>query len=259
MDYPLKVNDLKFKYSSNWILDNINIDVEGKGITGIIGPNGSGKSTLIKNIAGVLNTDEGKIAIFDKFKDEYSPKDLAKIMGVVHQKIDIDYDFTVEEIVMMGRNPHVSRFHQESKKDFEIVEHALKMTDLVQLKEKSVLQISGGELQRTVIARALAQSPKLMLLDEPISHLDIGHQLEMMKMLKQLSEELEIAIVVVLHELNIAMNYCDNLILLEKGKIFSSGEPETVINSESLRKVYGVNGRVIKNEANSNYTIQYEY
>jgi len=259
MTKPLDIENLKFKYRDKWILSGISLDVQEKGITGIIGPNGSGKSTLIKNIAGVLNEQEGVISILDKQKKAYSTIDLAKIMGVVHQKNNIDYDFSVRDIVMMGRNPHIGRFHKAGPKDHKIVDEAIQATDLDHLKDKSVLHISGGEMQRAIIARTLAQQPKLLLLDEPISHLDIGHQLEMMKLLKQLSHEYGLTIVVVLHELNIAMNYCDSLVLLHSGEIFSTGKPDEVINENSLQKVYGVNGKVQKDAERENFTIIYEY
>lgn len=256
---PIKVEGLQFRYNGVNVVDDVSFDIKKNRITGIIGPNGSGKSTLIKNISGVLSSQVGYIDILDRKASAYEPKELAKILGVVHQSNAIDYDFTIEEVVMMGRNPHMGRFQMEGRQDHEIVENALKEMDLVHLKEKSVKKISGGELQRVIIARALAQQPKILLLDEPISHLDIGHQLDMMKLLRKLAGKLDLTIVIVLHELNFALNYCDELILLKQGKIFSVGEPQSVINSHSLKEVYGVKGKVVEDNLNSNYTIIYEY
>lgn len=259
MTNSIEINNLKFGYNGTLVLDSLDMSISTSGVTGIIGPNGSGKSTLIKNIAGVLDYKNGVVSIEGRDLKGFSKKELAQLMGVVHQKIGIDYDFTIEEVVSMGRNPHIGRFHNLSDQDQKIISDALERTDLLALREKSVLKVSGGELQRTIIARALAQKPKIMLLDEPISHLDIGHQIDMMRMLRELSSNLGITIVVVLHELNIAMNYCDRLVLLDNGQIHSTGLPQDVVNSDSLREVYGVTGKIMKSDDNNSCIIQFDY
>ncbi|EHQ35710.1 ABC transporter ATP-binding protein [Methanoplanus limicola] len=211
---------------------------------GIIGPNGSGKSTLLKSIAGILNLSKGIVNINDLNISKVSPKEMAKTLGVVPQETAVSFDYSVFDIVMMGRHAYIGRFSQESATDTEIVNQAIDKCNIRHLAERSVKEISGGERQRVIIARALAQQPKVLLLDEATSHLDINHQMEILNLIKGLSGVTKIG---VFHDLNLASQYCDRLILLNKGKICLSGLPNEVITQKNLSEFYDINAVVAVN------------
>ena len=168
-------------------------------------------------------------------------------MAVVSQSTEIEFDFSVQGIVLMGRTPHISRFCSESEKDIEIAMNAMKMTNTWELRNKSINELSGGERQRVVVARAIAQETGIILLDEPISHLDIHHQIEIMNQLKQLNQNKNITIIAVLHDLNIAAAYSDHMILMYDKGVYKDGTPEEVLTEEIIKKVYGLDVYITKN------------
>ena len=211
----------------------------GKGVfTGIIGPNGSGKTTLLKLISRVLKPSGGSICLDGREIASFSQKELARRMAVVTQDGDAGYLFTVEEIVLMGRAPFLGRFQSETMEDRAIVRQVLEMTGCTHLRERRLSELSGGERQRVMIARALAQEPKVLLLDEPTNHLDIGYQQEILDLVKRLSVTHGVTVVAVLHDLNLAAYYCQMLLLLNEGKIFSSGAPAEVLTAQNISNVY---------------------
>lgn len=242
----LDVDNVSFSYSSFNVLDKVRFGVSKGEFTGIIGPNGSGKSTLLKCISNVLNTDSGKIRFNDKGVGEYSRTELARNMAVVSQNTEITFGFTCEEIVLMGRSPYIPRFGSEQDRDYEIVRGAMRATNTLHLANRSITSISGGERQRVIIAQALAQQPKLLLLDEPTSHLDIKHQVELLDLLTRLNEKEGLTVIAVMHDLNLSALYCDYLIMLSEGQVYSIGTCEQVITAENVESVYGTSVSVTK-------------
>jgi len=243
-DKILKVESLSFKYDKKNILDDINFTLDVGDFVGILGPNGCGKTTLLKNINRWLKPDQGKIFIDDLNIFQLSVKDLAKRVATVPQDTSVDVSFTVEQVVAMGRNPHLNSFERERKRDISIIEDAMKAMDVMHLRDKPINQLSGGERQRVLIARALAQEPTLLLLDEPTSHLDINYQWELLELLKNLCMKKSLTILIVLHDINLASMFCNKLILLKEHRIFKMGTLNEVINEQNIREVFNMNVRV---------------
>lgn len=240
----LEIKNINFCYDSIKALENVTFNVDNGEILGIIGPNGSGKTTLLRCINGVLQPKIGTVLIDREDISNLGRKEIAKKIGVVPQNTSIAFPFTVLDIVLMGREPHLGRFDRETKEDLEIAENAMRLTNTQHLAERLIDEISGGEKQRVVIARALTQEPEILLLDEPTLHLDINHQLEILELVRMLAKEKGLTVISVFHDLNLAARFCDNLILLDSGKIISIGSPNMVLTSENIRKVYRVNVEV---------------
>ncbi len=234
----IKIQDLDFSYGNLKILKKINIDVEKNEFVGIIGPNGSGKSTLLKNISNILKPESGLIYLDYKLLNKYKPRELARQMAVVPQETLINFNFNVYDLIMMGRNPYQDRWGRITEEDKRIVDEALKLTDTDKFKLKKVNELSGGERQRVIIARALAQKPEILLLDEPTSSLDINYQGEIFDLLSYLNKELNITIITVSHDLNLTGQYCDRIILIQGGSVFTSGTPDEVLTADNIGKVY---------------------
>ncbi|HKL76730.1 MAG TPA: heme ABC transporter ATP-binding protein [Halanaerobiales bacterium] len=234
----LNIKNLSFKYKNEEVLKDIDYHLEKNDFVGIIGPNGSGKSTLLKNISRILNPNKGVIYLDQKLLNQYSSKELAKKMAVVPQNTNVDFNFTVYDIIMMGRNPYQGKWGKINEKDSEIVNEVMEVTDTKYLEDKKINQLSGGERQRVIIARSLAQKPDLLLLDEPTSSLDINYQGEIFDLISELNQKLSLTIIVVSHDLNLASQYCDELILLSQGKIYAVGSPEEVLTEKNIREVY---------------------
>ncbi len=241
MGKSIQIKDLTFGYGDQSILKKLNVMIGHRTFLSIIGPNGSGKTTLLKNIARNLTPDQGSIFIDQKELKAYSTSDLAKDMAVVHQNPDAGVDFTVYDVVMMGRHPYIPRFKRETAQDMEIVEQALKATSVFHLQERFVDEISGGEKQRVMIAKALAQEPQVLLLDEPTSFLDIHHQIEILDLLKKLNQEKQITVIAVIHDLNLAARYSDEVMLMHEGKILALGTTEKVMTTTQLQRAYDMN------------------
>lgn len=243
----VNIKSLKFKYHQQQILNNINFKIEKKKIYSIVGPNGSGKTTLLKIIAKQLEAHVGKIEVAGESINFYKYKDFAKHVSLVPQNTSIITNFRNEEIVLMGRIPYLSPFTRESKKDHDIVREAMIKTNTVHIKNRGAEQISGGEKQRIILARALAQTAPIMLLDEPVSQLDIQHQINIMNLLRQLVNEKNLTVIAVLHDLNLASRYSDELLLLNKGNLISMGSPKIVLTSKLIQTVYGLIATIIEN------------
>jgi len=228
------------------ILKDINFEVKSGQFLGILGPNGSGKTTLLKSISKVLKPKKGAILIDDK--DIYKMKnlDLARQMAVVPQTSPVSFDFTSLEVVLMGRNPHMTRFKMEGKSDLDIAKNAMKLTRTWEFADRPITELSGGERQRVIIARALTQEPKILLLDEPTTHLDISNQLEILDLIKQLSEEKNMLVVAVFHDFNLAARYCESIILMKKGKIVAVGDADETLTAENVKEVFSVDTLVKK-------------
>lgn len=243
----IEIKNLSFSYGEEEILNNINITIEKGKFYTILGPNGSGKTTLLRLISKGLNVNKEEVFIQEKDVCSINSKQLAKKMAMVPQNTEIEFDFSVEDIVLMGRTPHISRFSSEGEKDFQIATVAMEMTKTLKLKNKRINELSGGERQRVIVARAICQETEIILLDEPISHLDIHHQIEIMNEIKQLNEKKQVTIIAVLHDLNLAAAYSDNMILMDKGRVHSYGKPEEILNEKTIKEVYGLQVYITKN------------
>lgn len=234
----LRTDKIKFSYAAEEILKGIDLEIEAGSFIGIIGPNASGKSTLLKNISSSLKSDSGTVYLDHKLLNDYSALELARKMAVVPQNTEVNFNFNVYDIIMMGRHPYQKRWSGVSEKDKNIVKEVMEVTDTLKLRRKSINELSGGERQRVIIARALAQKPDILLLDEPTSSLDINYQGEIYDLLNYLNQELNLTIITVSHDLNLTAQYCEQLILLKEGKIFAAGSAEEVLTEENIRKVY---------------------
>ena len=234
----IHIEELQFRYGEHLILDGTSFTVPEGAFVGIIGPNGSGKTTLLKLMSRVLSPVAGCILLGERELTGFSQNDIAKTMAVVSQDTSTGYQFSVEDIVLMGRAPYIGRFQSETLADYDIVRLSLEMTGCLHLRQRPVTELSGGERQRVMIARALAQQPKILLLDEPTSHLDIGYQQEILDLVKQLTTVQGLTVVAVLHDLNLAAYYCTELVLLDQGKIFAAGAPSEVLTAPNIGRVY---------------------
>ena len=240
----LKINDLSFSYNGAKTLDGITLDIKGKEILGIVGPNGSGKTTLLKCINNKLRPKAGSVLLDDTDISRLSPRETAKNIGVVPQVSSVSFPFTVYDMVMMGRYSQKGRFEPENENDRSIVYQSLDSTGIAHMSERVITEISGGEYQRVIIARALAQEPRILLLDEVTLHLDINHQIEILDLIKMLSGKNNLAIVMVLHDLSLAARYATKAVMLQKGRIAATGTPENVISVENVRNIYGIEAEI---------------
>jgi len=255
-EFSYIIEKLNYSYDVNEnILEDIDFKFKNGEITGIIGPNGSGKTTLIKNLTKILKPNSGEIYLYGKELKSMKFKELAINTGVVFQERDTEFSFSVFEIVMMGRYPYKKKFEYENLNDFNIVTDALKKTNTYQYKDRLLSELSGGEKQRVLIARALAQEPNVLIFDEPISHLDLHYQMEILKLIKELAHTKNISIIIILHDLNHAYKFCDRLMLLDKGSVFKEGTPQEVITKDNISKVYNVNIEIIENQQKNGYHI----
>ncbi len=251
----LKVHDIECAYGSAKVLNGLTFAIARGGFTGVIGPNGSGKSTVLRCISRVLKPVRGSVLLDEHNLYGLSTLETARKMAVVPQETAVNFSFTVEEVVLMGRSPYLGRFQAEGKKDYEIVARAMELTDTGYLADRLITAISGGERQKVIIARALAQEPEIILLDEPTSHLDINHQIEILNLLQRLNREAGLTVVSVFHDLNLAAQYCKDLILMQRGKIFSLGKPGAVLTAGIIKKVYGADVLVKKHPVTGRPTV----
>lgn len=234
----LNFKDVVAAYGETEILRRFNAVICQGEFVGLIGPNGTGKSTLLKCLSGLVPVKSGEIILEGKDNAKYSQRERAQMVAVVPQSFDIDYDFTVEDIVLMGRNPYLSYKVKECQRDYDVVTEAMHATKTLQLKKRLYNTLSGGEKQRVIIARAIAQEPDIILLDEPTSSLDIHHQIEVMELIRNLNLKKSMTVVAVLHDINLASRYCNRLILMKNGQVIVDGTPEQVITEENLKKIY---------------------
>ena len=240
------VENICFSYGDVQVLRNISFSVNEPSLVGIIGPNGSGKSTLVKNISGILKPESGQVSIYGKKITELKLSEKARILSYVPQSNTPNFSHTVLYTVLMGRKPYIGWSY--SDKDKVIAENTLKQLNLHSLRNRMFSTLSGGEKQKVILGRAIAQSCKLMILDEPTSNLDLHHQQEVLRHLRNLSDNNQVTILMVIHDLNLASMYCDKLILLDEGKKVIEGIPTRVVTKELIKSVYGVDVDIIKNK-----------
>lgn len=236
----LKVQNLSVSLENKQIIHDLNFTIEEGEIVSIIGPNGSGKSTALKAISRMIKPEEKTVYINNEDLVSLKSKDISKRMSVLFQSNDAPTDLTVEQLVEYGRMPHKKWFEQLNKEDREIIDWAIEKTGLEEFRHRQVISLSGGEAQRTWIAMSLAQRPKVLLLDEPTTYLDISHQLQLLELIYKVNKELGMTIVMVLHDLNQASLYSDKICVIQKGKMIKYGTSVEVITKELIRKVYHV-------------------
>ena len=236
----LEVNNLSFNYYDKNVIEDICINVKKGDFVGVIGPNGSGKSTLLKNIYRALSPNSGSVNLDGEDIYKMNFKKSASKMGVVGQENFVPFDFSVEEIVKMGRNPYKKLFDADTKEDNDIVMQSLEQIVLKHMAKTNYQRLSGGEKQRVLLARVLAQNTDFLILDEPTNHLDIYYQLQIFDLVKNLG----VTVLSAIHDLNIAALYCDILYVLKNGKVVKQGTPEEILTQETIYDIYGINADV---------------
>jgi len=252
--FAYEVDGLMFSYAgpvasglARCILDGLSFKIGSGEIVGIIGPNGSGKTSLLKVLVKILRPQSGKVRLFGQALETLSQSSVACLAALVPQDTYQIFPFTIAETVLMGRFPHrrqrapILAPGWEGAEDIRIAQRAMKEMDVLHVADRLISEVSGGERQRAVIARALAQEPRILLLDEPTAHLDLNHQLDICAILRSLKDQRRLSVVLVSHDLNLASQYCDRLLLLKDGRIFRDGVPQDVIRPDVLKEVYHCN------------------
>ncbi len=240
----IQVNNVDVSLSNQQILHNVSIDIQQGDFVGIIGPNGSGKSTLLKTIYRAIKCSHGNICLDGKDIQHISYQKTAQKIGVVGQHNDIPFDFSVLEMVMMGRTPYKKFMERDNTKDLAIVKNSLIEVDMWQLKDRSYGTLSGGEKQRVILARALAQQTDYLILDEPTNHLDIRHQFEIMNLVSSMDKTVLFAV----HDLSMALRYCNKVAILQQGKVVEFGETSCILTSDKIESIYGVKVHIMKDQ-----------
>jgi cobalamin transport system ATP-binding protein len=243
MNPAIDTRNLSFAYKDRAVFHNVSLSVEKGEMVGILGPNGSGKTTLLRVLSAVLGA-QGEIRLNGRQIATYGRRELSKLFGVVAQESHVNFPYTVVEIVLMGRASYHSPFALEGKKDLEVARASMELTDCLSLSDRYLHELSGGEKQRVMIARALAQEPEILLLDEPSAFLDLKHQVQVFELLRRLNSENGLTIVAALHDLNLAALFFPRLIMLREGKIYRDGSPKEVLTEKTIDEVYSIRVRV---------------
>ena len=242
----IEIKDLVAGYTKgNPVLKRLSFSVKEGHFVGIVGPNGSGKTTLLRTIVGLLDKEAGSLVIGNHRIENLSRRELARRIAFVPQLMEPVEGFSVEELVLLGRTPYFDRFSFENEDDYDAVNWAIRELGIEKLKDRSVMELSGGEFQRVAIARALAQEPRLLMLDEPVSHLDIRYQVKICKLLKKLRAHR--SIVATFHDLNLASRFCSRLILMKNGEMIAQGPPDEVVTPKNIWKAYRIKVTVQNN------------
>lgn len=251
----INVHKLSFAYGNHTIFQQLDFDIESGCFISIVGPNGSGKSTLLKNLSSALSPQTGAVFLDGQDIFQMNKKNLARQMAVVPQDNRIDFQFSVWETVLMGRLPHQKRFSGENGRDLAVSRWAMELTNTWHLRDRLITNLSGGELQRAVVARALTQEPRVLLLDEPTSHLDLQHQFELLELLKTLNETKGLTVIAVLHDLNLAAQFSQKVMLLNRGSIMALGTPGEVLTLQNIKDVYQIEAAISANEMTGRFNI----
>lgn len=252
----INIEKLNYSYGKKEVLKELSLNIDENKLTGIIGPNGCGKSTLAKNIIRYINGKFEYFKIMDIDIRQLSHKKIAQLISYIPQKSTIISNISVFDYVLLGRFPLLKNsWDNYSEKDYEIVENNISLLNIEELRDRNVETLSGGELQKALLARALAQEAKILLLDEPTSALDLNNAVEFMKILKNISIKKEISVIIIIHDLNLASLFCDSLIILKDGKFVEKGSPKEVINEKNIKSIYNLDCKVCYNENDKPYII----
>jgi len=241
----IKVEDLVYRYDSVNALDGLTFEIERGEFVGLVGPNGSGKTTLLNCLSKLYTPQNGYILLDGHDLRELTPLEGAKIYAVVPSEFPVDMNISIVDTVLLGRYPHFEGFWWENERDEEIALNAMEKLNVSGFADRKLGELSSGEKQRVMIAKALAQEAKVLLIDEPVAYLDLGYQLEIMEMLRNLANE-GVTILAAMHQLNLAVKYCDKLIVLKQGRVVACGKPEEVVTQRLIEDVYGVKSIVQK-------------
>jgi len=252
----MKIEDLHFSYSKKPVLDGVDLEIIPGEVIGIIGPNGCGKTTLLKHLNRNLDPAVGRVLLDDKDINDMKKSEIARHVAVVPQSNEIHFSFTVRDIVTMGRMPFLETFQGESSDDLRKVDEAMRKTNIIEFEDRFINTMSGGERQRVIIARALAQTPEIILLDEPTLHLDISNQFDVLELVKKLSDDDGLTVVIVSHDLPMVVRYCDRIVMLKDHKIFAIGKPEEVLTPENMRIIFNVDAVFEKDEHTGQNTVR---
>ena len=248
MNAAIRAQNLTFAYKSQPVLHGVSLSIDSGDMVGILGPNGSGKTTLLKIFSGLL-TGQGEVKIDGRSIESYSKRELSRLFAAVPQESQILFPYTVTEIVLMGRASYHSPLALEGKKDLEVARDSMELTDSLSFSDRYLHELSGGEKQRVIIARALAQEPEILLLDEPAAFLDLKHQVQVFELMRRLNRERGLTIVAVLHDLNLAALFFPRLVILREGKVCRDGTPKDVLTEETIEEIYGIKVRVEHDES----------
>jgi len=252
----INIEKLNYSYGRKEVLKELSLDIDENKLTGIIGPNGCGKSTLAKNIIKYINGKFESFKIMDTDIRELTHKKIAQLISYIPQKSIIIPNISVFDYVLLGRFPLLKNsWDNYSEQDYKIVEKNINLLNIRELKDRNIETLSGGELQKALLARALAQEAKILLLDEPTSALDLNNAVEFMKILKNISIKKNISVIIIIHDLNLASLFCDSLIILKDGRFIEKGSPKEVINEENIKSVYNLDCKVCYNENDKPYII----
>ena len=241
----ISAQDLTYEIEGSTLLDGVNLNADRGQLVGLIGPNGAGKSTLLRTISGILRYRRGAVLLEGEDLRSLSPKDVAATLALVPQIAPYTYGFTSLELVLMGRYPHLGRFQIEGREDDRIARDAMRLTETEQFADRTLDTLSGGERQRVFVARALAQQPRILLMDEPTANLDVLHQLKVLDLVRRLVAD-GLTAVAAIHDLNMAARYCDKLVMLNKGHVLAEGSPDEVLTPETIESVFGVHSAVYR-------------
>jgi iron complex transport system ATP-binding protein len=244
MSSVIEVRNLSFSYGRRPALRDVCLKVDRGERIALLGPNGSGKSTLLKILSRVLEVRSGEVLVEDKAIKSYDRRSLCKRVAVVPQETHLSFPYTVAEVVLMGRAGFVSAFALESKRDLEVARESMRLTDTWGFADRHLHELSSGEKQRVILARALAQEAETLLLDEPTTFLDIKHQIDIHEMVRQLSRQRNLTVIAALHDLNLASLYFPRLVLLKEGSVYASGTPNEILTEQRIYEVYGARVRV---------------
>ena len=242
--FAYSVLDGWFSYKTSPVLQKIDLHLAAGRFYGLIGPNGSGKTTLLDLLTGTTQPQRGTVLFKTRPIEDYPKKDLARMLALVPQNSSLSFDFTVFEVVMMGRHPHIPRFADPSSNDLALVEEALSIMDIADLRDRAVTTLSGGERQRVVVARALAQNTEVIILDEATSSLDIRHSIEIMRIVHKRVKERGVTVIAAIHDLNLAASFCDEVIVLQRGRIAAFGPVADTLTQDLILNIFAVRSHV---------------
>lgn len=257
-NYALMVDSCSYGYHGHPCLKDINLAISPGKFYGLIGPNGSGKTTFIHLLAGIHAADSGEVTLLGSPLNSYSKAQLARRISLVPQSFSLEFDYTVYDVVMMGRHPYIPRFSTPQENDRDIVDKALQTLDINHLRNRYVTRLSGGERQRVMVARSLAQDTDIMLLDEATASLDIRHSIDIMKGLQRIVSTKKATVISAIHDLDLAAAFCDELLVLDNGALLDSGSVSETLTPDMLQETFGVDAEIF-HTPEQNYHIRYRY